>query len=97
MTIVFLVTDHWAGGPGWGIWNWNVRAKCGINPTPPEKLQLQSGAITAGGRLPETRGCAPVLTEVLVRKVSNTNSVAPVKASVEDIAGGGLDARAREP
>ncbi len=41
---------------------------------------------------PEMRGYSPVLTEVLVRKVIGTNSVAPVKATVEDIDGGALDA-----
>lgn len=38
------------------------------------------------------RGYSPVLTEVLLRKVNGTTSVAPVHATVEDIMEGRLDA-----
>jgi len=63
-----------------------------MSPTPSEEMRLQPGDQLQVVGFPEMRGYSPVLTEVLVRKVIGTNSVAPVKATVEDIDGGALDA-----
>ncbi len=76
-----------------GGWNWMFRQGAGTSPTPrEEELQWKPGDHLQVVGFPEMRGYSPVLTEVLVRKVSRTNAVAPVKATVEDIAEGGLDA-----
>ena len=75
-----------------GGWSWMFRQSAGTSPTPREELQLKPGDHLQVVGFPEMRGYSPVLTEVLVRKVSGTNAVAPVKATVEDIAEGGLDA-----
>ena len=75
-----------------GGWNWMFGQSAGMNPTPQEELQLQPGDHLQVVGFPEMRGYSPVLTEVLVRKVTSTNVVAPAKATVGDIAGGGLDA-----
>ena len=75
-----------------GGWSWMFRQSAGMSPTPREELQLKPGDHLQVVGFPEIRGYSPVLTEVLVRKVSGTNAVAPVQATVEDIAEGGLDA-----
>lgn len=75
-----------------GGWNWMFRQGAGLGPAPQDELQLKPGDHLQIVGFPEMRGYSPVLTEVLVRKVSGTNLVAPVKATVEDIADGGLDA-----
>ncbi|HVM49175.1 MAG TPA: ATP-binding protein [Candidatus Acidoferrum sp.] len=75
-----------------GGWSWMFGQSAGSSATPPEELQLERGDHLEVVGFPEMRGYSPVLTEVLVRKVTSTNTVAPVKATVKDIVGGGLDA-----
>ena len=77
-----------AGGGG----SWMFRQSADTGPTPHEEPPLRPGDHLQVVGFPEMRGYSPVLTEVLVRKVSGTNSVAPIKTRVEDIAEGGLDA-----
>ena len=73
-------------------WNWMFRQGASTSPAPGDELQLKPGDHLQVVGFPEMRGYSPILTEVLVRKVSGTNSVAPVNATVEDIDHGGLDA-----
>jgi signal transduction histidine kinase len=75
-----------------GGWNWMFGQSSRLNSTPQEELQLHPGDHLQVVGFPEMQGFSPVLTEVLVRKVTSTNWVTPVKATVEDIANGGLDA-----
>jgi signal transduction histidine kinase len=76
--------------------SWMFRQSADLSPPPRDEPQKLSG-LKPGDHLqvvgfPEMRGYSPVLTEVLMRQVSGTNSVTPVQATVEEIAAGGLDA-----
>jgi signal transduction histidine kinase len=73
-------------------WSWLFRQSAGLSPAPQNEPQLRAGDHLQVVGFPEMRGYSPILTEVQVRKASGSNTVVPVKASVEDIAGGALDA-----
>ncbi|HWH70058.1 MAG TPA: hypothetical protein VNT26_11785, partial [Candidatus Sulfotelmatobacter sp.] len=72
-------------------WNWLFWQSPSSNSPPRNQWDLQTGDQLQVVGFPETRGYSPVLTEVMVRKVPRTTSVLPVKATMEDIAAGGLD------
>lgn len=76
-----------AGGGNWMFWQ-----GAGTSPAPPDELPLKRGDHLQVVGFPEMRGHSPVLTEVLVRKVSGTHVAAPVTATVADIDSGRLDA-----
>lgn len=73
-----------------GGWNWMFWQSTTSNRTP--ELDWRVGDHLQVVGFPEMRGYAPVLTEVLARKVTSTNSVAPVPTTVSKLAGGALDA-----
>jgi signal transduction histidine kinase len=75
-----------------GGWSWMFGQSAGMSPAPQAEGRLRPGDLLEVVGFPEMRGYSPVLTEVLVRKLSGTHSVAPVKATVDDVAGGSLDA-----
>lgn len=74
--------------PGGG-WNWVFWQSTQSNAVP--EMELNAGDQLQVAGFPEMRGYSPVLTEALVRRVARSIPVVPVKATAEDIAGGGLD------
>jgi signal transduction histidine kinase len=74
--------------PGGG-WNWVFWQSARSNAAP--EMEFKAGDQLQVAGFPEMRGYSPVLTEALIRKVARSVPVVPVKATVEDIAGGGLD------
>lgn len=75
-----------------GGWSWMFGQSADGDRKSKEGLPWQAGDHLQVIGFPEMRGYSPVLTEVLVRKLAATNAVTPVKATVEEIVGGGLDA-----
>ena len=74
--------------PGGG-WNWVFWQSTPSNAAP--EMEFKAGDQLQVAGFPEMRGYSPVLTEALIRKVARAVPVVPVKATAEDIAGGGLD------